>query len=281
VTIDLSLTADGEPVEDGVATGLSYEVGSASLIDGLDSALVGLSAGESAEFDAPLVGAYADKAGRASVTVKAVRVKQLPEINDDFAQEASEFDTLDELRTDLRTRLERVRRLEQGMQARDKVLDSLLSKVEIPLPERVVKAEIDARANNLDQQLQANGLDLETYLESQKETLEEHETHVLADVERDLRAQFVLDAIAAQRELAIEEAELTEYIVRRAGRLGVTPDAYATQLVNTGTVPLAVADVLRGKALGQVLEQAAITDASGREVDLKQLEQDAATAAQQ
>ena len=103
----------------------------------------------------------------------------------------------------------------------------------------------------------------------------------MADVERDLRAQFVLDAIAAQRELAIEEAELTEYIVRRAGRLGVTPDAYATQLVNTGTVPLAVADVLRGKALGQVLEQAAITDASGREVDLKQLEQDAATAAQQ
>ena len=281
VTIDLSLTADGEPVEDGVATGLSYEVGSASLIDGLDSALVGLSAGESAEFDAPLVGAYADKAGRASVTVKAVRVKQLPEINDDFAQEASEFDTLDELRTDLRTRLERVRRLEQGMQARDKVLDSLLSKVEIPLPERVVKAEIDARANNLEQQLQANGLDLETYLESQQETLEEHETHVLADVERDLRAQFVLDAIAAQRELAIEEAELTEYIVRRSGRLGVTPDAYATQLVNTGTVPLAVADVLRGKALGQVLEQAAITDASGREVDLKQLEQDAATAAQQ
>jgi trigger factor len=280
VTIDLSLTADGEPVEDGVATGLSYEVGSGSLIDGLDSALVGLSAGESAEFDAPLAGAYADKAGRASVTVKAVRVKQLPEINDDFAQEASEFDTLEELRTDLRNRLERVRRLEQGMQARDRLLESLLAKVEIPLPERVVQAEIDARANNLDQQLQANGLDLETYLESQHETLEEHETHTKADVERDLRTQFLLDAIATQKELAIEEAELTEYIVRRAGRLGVTPDAYATQLVNTGTVPLAVADVLRGKALGQVLEQAAVTDASGREVDLKQLEQDATAAAQ-
>jgi trigger factor len=276
VTIDLAITADGAPVEDGVASGLSYEVGSGNLIDGLDSALVGLSADESAEFDAPLIGAYADKAGRASVTVKAVREKQLPTIDDDFAQEASEFDTLEELRADLRTRLERVRRLEQGMQARDKMLETLLSKVDIPLPERVVDAEIEARGNNLEQQLAANGLTLDAYLASQNETQEEHDTHVKADVERDLRTQFVLDAIAAKEDLSIEEAELTEYIVRRASRLGVSPDEYANQLVRSGTVPLAVADVLRSKALAQVLERAAVTDASGREVDLKQLEADVA-----
>lgn len=276
VTIDLSVTADGEPIEDGVATGLSYEVGSGNLIDGLDAALAGLSAGESAEFDAPLIGAYADKAGRASVTVKAVREKELPTIDDDFAQEASEFDTLDELRADLRNRLERVRRLEQGMQARDKVLEALLSKVEIPLPERVVEGEIESRANNLEQQLAANGLTLDSYLASQSETQEEHDTHVKADVERDLRTQFVLDAIVAKQELTIEEAELTEYIVRRASRLGVSPDDYASQLVRSGTVPLAVADVLRSKALAQVLEHAAVTDESGRAVDLKQLETDAA-----
>jgi trigger factor len=278
VTIDLSLTADGEPVEDGVATGLSYEVGSASLIDGLDSALVGLSAGESAEFDAPLIGAYADKAGRASATVKAVREKELPALDDDFAQTASEFDTLEELRADLRARLERVRRLEQGMQARDKVLEALLEKVEIPLPERVVEGEIHARADNLEQQLAANGLTLDAYLGSQGETQEQHDTHVKADVERDLRTQFILDAIAAKEELSIEEAELSEYIVRRASRLGVSPDEYAGQLVRSGTVPLAVADVLRSKALAQVLERAAITDASGRTVDLKQLEAEAAAA---
>jgi trigger factor len=276
VTIDLAITADGEPVEDGVASGLSYEVGSGNLIDGLDSAIVGLSADETAQFDAPLIGAYADKAGRASVTVKAVREKQLPTIDDDFAQEASEFDTLDELRADLRTRLERVRRLEQGMQARDKMLETLLSKVDIPLPERVVDGEIEARGNNLEQQLAANGLTLEAYLASQNETQEEHDTHVRADVERDLRTQFVLDAIAAKEDLSIEEPELTEYIVRRASRLGVSPDEYANQLVRSGTVPLAVADVLRSKALAQVLERAAITDASGRAVDLKQLEGDAA-----
>jgi len=276
VTIDLSLTADGEAVEDGIANGLSYEVGSGNLIDGLDSALLGLSAGESAEFDTPLAGPYSGKVGRASVTVKAVRVKQLPTIDDAFAQEASEFDTLDELRADLRTRVERVRRLEQGMQARDRALDTLLSKVEIPLPERVVEAEVNARAANLDQQLAANGLDLDAYLASQNETLEEHQTHVVADVERDLRTQFLLDTIAAKEELVIQEAELTEYIVRRASRLGVSPDAYADQLMHSGTVPLAVADVLRGKALAFVLEHAAVTDTSGREVDLNQLEQDAA-----
>ncbi len=280
VTIDLAVTADGEPVEDGVANGLSYEVGSGNLIDGLDSALIGLSAGESAEFDAPLIGAYADKAGRASVTVKAVREKELPTLDDDFAQTASEFDTLEELRADLRARLERVARLEQGMQARDKVLEALLEKVDIPLPERVVEGEIEARGDNLEQQLAANGLTLDAYLASQGETQEQHDTHVKADVERDLRTQFILDAIAAKEELTIEEAELSEYIVRRASRLGVSPDEYAGQLVRSGTVPLAVADVLRSKALAQVLERAAIADASGRSVDLKQLEADAAAAAE-
>jgi len=137
-------------------------------------------------------------------------------------------------------------------------------------------AEIAARAASLDEQLAANGLDLDTYLASQSETLDDHQAHVKADVERDLRTQFILDAIVAKEELVLQEAELTEYIVRRASRVGVTPDAYADQLVRSGTVPLAVADVLRGKALAFVLEHAVVTDASGRSVDLNQLERDAA-----
>jgi trigger factor len=278
VSLDLALFADGEPVEDGTASGLSYEVGSGTLLDGLDSALVGLSAGESAEFDTKLAGAYLDKAGRASVTVKSVKTKDLPTIDDEFATQASEFDTLEELRADLRTRLERVRRLEQGMQARDKVLEALLEKVEIPLPDRTVEAEAQARRDNLDQQLVANGLDLEAYLESQDETLEAHEAHILVDVQRDLRSQFLLDAIVSANEFGIDETELTEYIVRRAQRAGMSPDDYAQRLVDSNTVQLAVADVLRGKALAFVLDQAAVTDTSGREVDLKRLEEDAVAA---
>jgi trigger factor len=278
VSIDLGLSVDGKPIEDGTATGLSYEVGSEGLIDGLDSALVGLSAGESAEFDTALGGrgAMEPTTGRASVTVRSVRTKQLPTLDDAFAQEASEFDTLDELRADLRARLERVKRLEQGMQARDNVLEALLGKVEIPLPERTVEEEIRNRRESLEQQLAANGLDLDAYLASQDESLEAHEAHTKVDVERDLRAQFVLDAVVVKEELGIEEAELTEYIVRRASRAGVSPDDYAQQLVRSGTVPLAVADVLRGKALAYVLENAVVIDASGRTVDLNRLEQDVA-----
>jgi trigger factor len=280
VSIDLSLSVDGKPLDDGTANGLSYEVGSEGLIDGLDSALLGLSAGESAEFDTALGGrgAMTPTTGRASVTVRSVRTKQLPTLDDAFAQEASEFDTLDELRADLRTRLERVKRLEQGMQARDNVLEALLGKVEIPLPERTVEDEIRNRRDSLEQQLAANGLDLDAYLLSQDESLDAHEAHTKVDVERDLRAQFVLDAVVVQEELGIEEAELTEYIVRRSSRAGVSPDDYAQQLVRSGTVPLAVADVLRGKALAYVLKNAVVTDASGRTVDLNRLEDDVAAA---
>jgi trigger factor len=278
VSIDLALTADDEPIEDGVASGLSYEVGTNTLVDGLDSAILGLSAGETAAFDTELAGPFLGKQGRASVTVRSVRTKQLPALDDAFAQEASEFDTLEELRADLRTRLERVKRLEQGMEARDKVLEALLSKVEIPLPERTVEAEIEGRRQALDEQLAANGLDLASYLASQEETLEEHEAHIKVDIERDMRSQFVLDAVVTKEEIGIEEAELSEYIVRRATRAGVSPDDYAQQLVRSGTVPMAVADVLRGKALAFVLEQAVVTDASGRVVDLNRLEEDVAAA---
>ena len=277
VSIDIALTADGEPIDDGSATGLSYEVGSNNLIDGLDSALLGLSAGESAQFDTSFGGPMLGKQGRASATVRSVRTKKLPDIDDAFAQEASEFDTLDELRADVRTRLERVKRLEQGMQARDKVLEELLAKVDVPLPERVVDSEVDGRREALGEQLAANGLTLSAYLASQDESLEEHEAHVRVDIERDMRSRFVLDAVATQQELGVAEAELSEYIVRRSSRAGISPDEYARQLIDSGTVQMAVADVLRAKALAYVLEQAVVTDASGREVDLNRLDTDAAS----
>ena len=258
-------------------TGLSYEVGSDNLVEGLDSALLGFSAGESAEFDTPLAGQMVGKHGRASATVRSVRTKKLPEIDDAFAQEASEFDTLEELRADIRTRLERVKRLEQGMQARDKVLEELLAKIEVPLPERVVDSEVEGRREALDEQLAANGLDPQHLLASQDESLEQHEEHVRVDIERDMRSRFVLDAVAAQQELGVSEPELSEYIVRRSSRAGVGPDEYARQLIDSGTVQMAVADVLRAKALAYVLEQAVVTDASGREVDLNRLDADAAS----
>ncbi len=277
-TIDLAISVDGEELEDGTASGLSYEVGSGDLVDGLDSALVGLSVGESAEFDAPLAGPYQGKTGRATVSVKAVRVKDVPALDDSFAQQASEFDTLEELRGDLRTRLERVRRMEQGLQARERLLENLIGQLDVPLPEAVVQAEVDSRAQSMQRQLAARGEDLAGYLEAQGETLEEHETHTKADAERDLVVQFVLDAVVSKEEIGLEEAELTDYLVRRAARYGISPDEYANQLVRNNSVPMVVADALRGKALALLLERATITDASGRQVDLKRLDEDAEAA---
>jgi trigger factor len=139
VSIDLSAVADGEPIEDAAATNLSYEVGSDSLVGGLDDAIVGLSAAESKEFETQLrSGQRGGEAATATVTVKSVKEKEVPALDDDFAQTASEFDTIEELRADISERLSRVGRLQQGVQARDRAVEALLERVEIPMPEHVL-----------------------------------------------------------------------------------------------------------------------------------------------
>jgi len=140
VQIDLSATVDGQEVEEAQTTGFSYQVGQGGLIEGIDEAITGLSAGEERTFTSKLVaGEHADSDAEITVKVTAVKERELPEADDDFAQLASEFDTLDELTDDLRERLGRVRRMEQVTQARDKVLDEIVAAVEVPLPESIVE----------------------------------------------------------------------------------------------------------------------------------------------
>ena len=161
VSIDLAASVDGKAVEDAQATGVSYEVGSDSMLDGLDDALAGMSAGESKTFTAELAGGkHAGMAADVLVTVNTVKVKELPELDDDFAQAASEFDTVGELRASTRKQMEGMRKAGQAGQARERALDALLEQVEIPLPERVVQAEIDQRRQNLQAQLDRASLTL-------------------------------------------------------------------------------------------------------------------------
>ena len=149
LSIDLSATVDGEEVEDAQTSGLSYEIGSGQLVEGIDDAVIGATEGETKTFTTKLVaGEYAGKDAEVSVKVNSIKERQLPEADDEFAQMASEFDTIDELIADLRERLGRVKKMEQGMQARDKVLDVLLETVEVPLPEKVVEQEIEARQHD-------------------------------------------------------------------------------------------------------------------------------------
>jgi len=272
VSIDLAASVDGEPVEDAGATNLSYEVGSDSLVPGLDDAVVGLSAGESKEFQTQLrAGEHGGENATTTVTVKSVKEKEVPALDDDFAQTASEFDTIDELRADIKERLSRVGRLQQGVQARDRALEVLLAKVDIPIPEHVLGDEVSYRKSSLDQQLQAVGATIERYAELEGKTVEQVDQEIEDGARDAIRAQFVLDAIARKEELQVGEAELTDTIVRRARQSGMRADEYAQEVVNSGQLGSLMSEVLRGKALAHVLEHATITDASGRPVDLDSL----------
>ncbi len=258
ITLDLSASADGEPIDDATATGLSYEVGSGQLLEGLDEAVLGLSAGEAARFQAPLrAGDHTEDDVDVDVTVTAVRVRDLPEPDDDFAQLASEFDTLAELTDDLRRRIGEVKRLQQGIEARDKVLAELLERADVPLPDRLVEAQVDGHFED------GHGD-------------ESHREEYLTQTREALKSQFVLDAIAKREELSVGEGELSEYIVRNATRYGLTPDQFAQEIVTAGQVPAVVGEVVRAKALAHVLEHAKVTDASGREVDLEAMRLDPA-----
>ncbi|HEY5187332.1 MAG TPA: trigger factor [Actinomycetes bacterium] len=253
VTIDLSATHDGHAVEDATASGMSYEVGSGTLLEGLDAAIVGLSAGESATFNDRLrAGDHADADVDVEVTVTAVKVRNMPDLDDDFAQLASEFDTLDELKDDLRRRLADYKKVQQGIQARDRALQKLLSLVEVPLPEALVQAQIESHFQD------GHGDD-------------EHHAEYDKQVREGLAAQFVLDDVAVKEELSVGEGELSEYIVANAQQYGMTPDQFAQEIVNAGQVPAVVGEVVRAKALAVILERATVTDESGNEVDLAAL----------
>jgi trigger factor len=206
----------------------------------------------------------------------SVKGRELPELDDDFAQTASEFDTLDELRDDVRTRVDGMKKVQQGVQARDRVLEALLAKVELPLPEGVVKAEIESRHHNLAHQLESASMTKADFLAAEGQSEEEFDADIDKRTREAMAAQFVLDKIVEKEQLSVNEQELTDHIIRSASRYGVGPDQFAQQIVQAGQVPMLVSEVVRGKALALVLERAKVVDESGRTVDLEALREDAA-----
>lgn len=270
VSIDLEATLDGEPVEDGSTTGLSHEVGSGELIDGLDDAVVGLSAGESTTFQTELsAGEAAGRTADIAVTVRSVKVKELPELDDEFAQTASEFDTIEELRADVRSRIERVKVLGQGVQASDHLMDALIASVEVPLPESVVTVEVEWRQHTITHQLEESGLTLDSYLASEERSAEDFQTELRVNAEKSVARQLILDAYADQEQVGVSEEDLTQHIVTQARRYQMSPQQFAEQLSQGGgQLPAMMADVRRNKALAMLLEAATITDESGRPVAL-------------
>jgi trigger factor len=275
VVIDLVATKDGAPVEGAEVSGMSYRVGRGGMLEGLDEALVGLSAGDDATFTSQLVGG--DLVGEnveVQVKVSQVQAQELPEVDDEFAQLASEFDTADELAADVRNRLGNGKRLEQAAAARDAVLERLLDRVEVPLPESVVTDELNQRRQTIEQQLAYAGLTLDKYLEDEGQTEEEFEADLDRRVREAVAAQFLLDEIANTLELTVDQNELTQHMVMRAQQSGEDPQEFANHMFEHNHVPELVAEIRRGKALAQIVESATVTDASGHVVDLKNLRPD-------
>ena len=254
VTIDLVATKDGVELDGGVANDLSYEVGSASMIDGLDEAIIGLSKDGEKSFNTSLVGMAEGETGSVKVTVKAVKERELPPVDDEFAKLASEFETLTELKADLSKRLSRVKQMEQGAQARDLLVEKLISTIDIPLPAEIIEAEVN------------DHLEKEGRLEDDK-----HRAEVNDEVKTTITREFLLDSIVKAEAIAVNESELTEYLVRASARYGMTPDQFIKEVSQAGQVTTMVAEVARAKALAQVLGRVKVVDKSGNKVDLEAL----------
>ncbi|MEV7212397.1 trigger factor [Kitasatospora cineracea] len=282
VVIDLEAKVDGEVPEDGTATGVSYEIGSGRLLDGIDEAVIGLSAGESKTFTTTLKGGtQVGKDSEVTVTVTTVQEKELPSLDDEFAQLASEFDTLEELRADSVKRLERMKEFDQATQAQEKVLDELLARVEMDYPEKLLADEIGTRKHNLEHhQLEPMGLTLDTYLASQDKSREDYDKETEEQAKKGIKTQFVLDQIVKNEELGVNQEELTEHLIRRAAGSGLTPDQFAQQVVQGGQVQLLVGEVARGKALALVVEAAKVTDTNGETVSFEDDEEETTEAAE-
>jgi trigger factor len=272
VQIDLAATVDGEDVPGGSATNISHEVGSQQLLPGLDEALEGMAAGESKSFTTQLVGGdFAGRDADVSVTVRTVKEKQLPELDDEFAQLASEFDTLEELRSDLRERLTKVKRVEQLYAARDKALQAIVEAADVPAPEGVVREEVEHRKQAMADQLERIGASMEEYLSAEEKTEEQIDAELTEAASEGVKIQLLLDSLADAENVSVSDDEFGHEIVHRAQRAGVAPQQYYDQLVRSGTAAAVYGDVRRGKALSVVMERVKITDSAGNALDLDAL----------
>lgn len=272
VSIDLAATVDGQPVEEAQTSGLSHEIGSQELVEGLDEALIGASEGETKTFTTNLVaGEHAGREAEVTVTLNSVKQRELPEVDDEFAQMASEFDTVEELLGDLRERLGRVKKMQQGMQARDKIMEALLDSVDVPLPESVVQSEVDSRNHDALHPFDHDDEKFNEWLQQQGRTREDHDAETRQEAERAVKTQLVLDTIADTEQVQVSDNELTERIIYQAQQLGMSPDQFVQQAQQANQLGAIYADVRRSKALFSVVRQTTVSDAAGNQLDLDEL----------
>ncbi|OAN38742.1 trigger factor [Mycolicibacterium iranicum] len=268
VSIDLSATVDGEDVPEAKTEGLSHEIGSGQLIEGLDEAIIGLKTDESKTFTTTLVaGEHAGREAEVTVTVKSVKVRELPELDDEFAQLASEFDTIEELKADLRGKVDRVKTVQQAEAIRDKAIEVLLEQTEIPLPEAVVQAQVDDTLHNAIHGLDHDEDRFAETLKEQGTSREEFDTDNRTNAEKAIKTQLLMDAIADELEIQVGQNDITERLVLMSRQYGLEPQQLLQMLQQNNQLPAMFADVRRGLTVAAVVFGATVTDTDGTEID--------------
>lgn len=268
VSIDLNATVDGEEIPEGKTEGLSHEIGSGQLIEGLDEAIIGLSEGESATFTTKLVaGEHAGADAEVTVTLKSVKERELPEADDEFAQLASEFDTLEELRESITAQVRRVKEIHQAEQIRDNALEKLLEIVDMPLPEAIVQAQVDAAVHNAIHPLDHDEEKFAAALEEQGSSREQFDTETREAAEKAVKTQLLMDAIADELDIQVGQNDLTERLVLMSRQYGIQPQQLLQMLQQNNQLPAVFADVRRGLTVAAVVEAATVTDTDGNVID--------------
>ena len=252
VTLDLKAEIDGDEVDS--VSGVSYEVGSGTMLEGLDEALTGKKADETVTFASPLAGGeHEGKDAEVTVTATAVKERELPDVDDDFAQMASEFDTIDELRDDLRTQAGKAKAEGQAIEARDKLLEHLRGAVDFPLPAGVIQEEID---NHLKQE--------------GKEPGDPHGEEIREEISGLLRDQLLLDALSEQFEVDVTQQDLFNFLVESARQYGMDPNQFIQAASQTGQLPAFMGEIARNKALAVALREVVVKDGAGTVLDLSE-----------
>ncbi|MGC5168602.1 trigger factor [Luteimicrobium sp. DT211] len=252
VVLDLRAEIDGDEIDS--VSGVSYQIGSGTMLDGLDEALIGLSAGETTTFSSPLAGGeHEGKDSQITVTATQVKERDLPEADDDFAQLASEFDTLDELKDDLREQVKGIKTQNQAVAARDLLLEAILENLEVPVPQGVVDAEVHRH------------LESESRLED-----DTHRAEVTEETQKALRNQIVLDTLAEELGVQVAQEELLEYLVQSSRQYGMDPNEFVKTIDQNGQIPAMVGEVARSKALAVALRRVEVKDSEGTVVDLSE-----------
>jgi trigger factor len=268
VSIDLSATIDGEDAPDAATQGLSHEVGSSQLVDGLDDAIIGLSAGESRVFATTMAtGPHAGQEAEVTVTVGSVKERELPEPDDEFAQLASEFDTIEELRANLADQVARVERLQQAEAIRNATLDVLLGQVDIPLPEAIVRAQVDDTVRNALHGVDQDEAKFAEALAKEGSSREEFDADARSAAEKTVKTQLLMDALGDDLKIQVGQDDVTERLVLTSRQYGIEPQQLLSYLQQNNQLPNMFADVRRSLTIAAVVEAATVTDTDGNVID--------------